>query len=384
MKVLIINWQDIKNPYGGGAEVHLHEIFKRMVRDGNCVTLLCCRFEGCADEEVIDGIRVIRRGSRNFFNFTVMRQYAKNFKKEDYDIIIDDINKIPFFTPLYIKDKPLLAISHHFFGRSIFREADFFSALYVYFAEMLVNIVYKHTPFVVVSNSTLQEFSERGFDTSNFSIIHNAIDQSSFPMAIYPKSPQPIITYFGRLKKYKSPDHLLRAFAIIARKHSNAKLHILGRGDFRQGLEKLARELGIAAQTVFFGYISEADKVKLLGESWCVVNTSMKEGWGITNIEANACGTPVVSANVPGLRDSVSDGVSGALYEYGNIKELADRLSDLIENAELRERLFQGSVNWAKGFSWDYSSQLMYKKCQDVRVMKNSEVSKKLHIENKF
>lgn len=378
MNILIINWQDINNPLGGGAEVHLHEIFKRIAACENEVTLLCCRFDGCANEEIIDGIKVIRRGKRNFFNYSMLPYLFKILKNQHFDIIIDDINKIPFYTPLFIKDKPLLAISHHFFGTSIFREAGLIASLYVYFSEFLVNYIYRKTPFVVVSQSTLHEFEERGFDTSDFSIVYNAIDQSRFPMGVFPKSENPVITYFGRLKKYKSPDHLLKAFAMVAKKYPEARLHILGRGDFKDRLEQLAEELGISGKTIFFGYISEEDKVKLLGESWCAVNTSMKEGWGITNIEANACGTPVVSANVPGLRDSVSEGLSGLLYEYGNIGDLAEKLLTIIENADLRQRLDSGAVTWAKSFSWDKSAALMLEKCKQVISAKNAKSVKKI------
>ena len=119
MKILIINWQDIKNPFGGGAEVHMHEIFRLVAAAGHDVTIFSCMFDGAADFEDIDGIKIIRKGSRNLFNFVVKKMYKKQFRHENYDIIIDDINKIPFYTPRYVKE-PLLAISHHFFGKSIF------------------------------------------------------------------------------------------------------------------------------------------------------------------------------------------------------------------------------------------------------------------------
>ena len=365
MKILIINWQDIKNPFGGGAEVHLHEIFKRIAKKGHQVTQYSCKIDGEPDSEIIDGIKIIRSGSRNLFNFTVKKMYKERFSKENFDIIIDDINKIPFYTPRYIKE-PLLAISHHFFGKSIFYEANFISGLYVYFSEWLMNFVYKNTPFAVVSQSTLDEFINKGFDKNNFKIIFNAIEHNDFPMKVTAKSDVPIITYFGRLKKYKSVDHLFHAFAIVNKQFPQAKLHILGRGDFRPYLEKLAIELNIVNNVKFFGFVSEEDKKKLLAESYCMVNTSLKEGWGITNIEANACGTPVISSNVPGLRVSVSNGLSGMLYEYGNIEQLAELLKTLISDAELRNKLSMGAVEWAYRFSWEESANLMIDLCNEV------------------
>lgn len=365
MKILVINWQDITNPFGGGAEIHLHHIFKRIAALGNEVTLFCSSYPDAKSDDIIDGIKIIRRGKRNTFNYIVPSFYKRYFKNQGYDIVIDDINKIPFYTPLYVKEK-ILAISHHFFGKSIFREVNFISGLYVVAAEKLVDYVYKKTPFAVVSQSTLDEFLHRGFNPMLFEIIPNAIEHEYFPMKVCEKNPFPTITYFGRLKKYKSIDHLLKAFKIVSTEFPQAQLYIIGAGDFRENLEKLAAELGISNQTRFFGYVSDKDKVELMSKSHLVVNTSMKEGWGITNIEANACGTPVLSANVPGLKDSVKVGFSGDLYEYGNINQLAQKIAFFLKDSEYLNRLSKSSVDWARSFSWDSSATKMLNLCERV------------------
>ncbi|MFP4369954.1 MAG: glycosyltransferase family 4 protein [Candidatus Kapaibacterium sp.] len=358
LKILVINWQDINNPSGGGAEVHLHEIFSRIAKMGHRVDLFCCEVDGMPQRETVDGINIIRKGSRNLFNYYVPIWYKKYFSKENYDIIIDDINKIPFYTPLYVKE-PVLAISHHFFGKSIFREAGFIPGSYVYISEKLIDLIYKKTPFAVVSRSTLNEFLDRGFSRKYFEIVQNAIHKDDFPMAVGDKYEAPTVSYFGRLKKYKSVDHLFHAFASIEKEIPGARLEILGKGDFRPYLEELTGRLGIERSTLFHGFVSEEDKKKLLSKAWCVVNTSMKEGWGITNIEANACGTPVISANVPGLKDSVKPGKSGLLYQYGNIEELAAQIKDVLLNKKLRHQLNDGAVKWASEFSWDDSAEKM-------------------------
>jgi len=159
---------------------------------------------------------------------------------------------------------------------------------------------------------------------------------------------------------------LLLAFAKVKIHIPNAKLFIIGRGDFQPYLEDLAKELGIYSDTTFFGYVSEEEKVRLLARSWCVVNTSMKEGWGITNIEANASGTPVISANSPGLRDSVAVGKSGLLYEYGNIDELAEKIKLVLSNDDERRKLSTGAIEWAKSFSWDTSAKHMLELIEKV------------------
>lgn len=365
LKILIFNWQDIKNPLGGGAEVHLHEIFKRIAAMGHSVTLVCCEVPGEPNDEILDGIKIMRRGNRNTFNFKVPKLYKRHFMNEEFDVIIDDVNKIPFYLPLFI-GKKLLVISHHFFGKSIFRETNFIAGLYVVIAERLVNYIYKNHPIVTVSQSTKDEFIKRGFDENKISIVHNAIDQSQYPMVVGEKNSNFTITYFGRIKKYKTVDNLFNAFGLLEKKYPTIRLEIIGRGDFRPVLEDLAKKGGYADKVKFHGFVSDEEKVILLGKSHVVVNTSMKEGWGITNIEANACGTPIISADSPGLRDSVKVGQSGELYEYGNVQELADKLELLITDTKLLQKLSEGAVEWAKEFSWDKSAKDMMREIEKV------------------
>ncbi len=358
MKILVLNWQDIKNPLGGGAEVHLHEIFKRVVAQGHSVTLFCSKFPGSTDTEEIDGLRVIREGGRYLFNFHVPWRYDSRFRKDGYDVVVDDINKIPFYSPKFV-DKPLAGIVHHLFGKAIFLEAPFVPASYVYLAEKLAARVYRNTPMAVVSESTRQELVELGFMPSNIVIVPNAVNDKIYTPSQDILHGRPLIGHLGRLKKYKSVDHLLRAYQIVLKEIPEARLKIIGDGDFRPELERLAGELGITNRVEFTGYLSQAEKVRQLHQMSVAVNCSAKEGWGLTVIEANACGVPVVASDVPGLRDSVVDEKTGLLYEFGNIEQLAEKILLLLRDEHFRSRMRVDAIEWGRTFNWEDSSKKM-------------------------
>jgi glycosyltransferase involved in cell wall biosynthesis len=89
------------------------------------------------------------------------------------------------------------------------------------------------------------------------------------------------------------------------------------------------------------------------------VLASPKEGWGIANLEAAACGTPTVASDSPGLRDSVQHGRTGFLVPHGDVAALADRIRALLENPAERERMGREARAFAETFSWDASAERM-------------------------
>lgn len=365
MNILVINWQDRTHPQAGGAEVHLHEIFSRIASNGHTVTLLCCQHSGAPPHEVLDGLTVKRIGLRPLFNYVVPVWWMLVGRSNGYDIVVDDINKLPFFTPLFV-NKPILALVHHFFGNSIFSEVGRIAGNYVHWFEKHIPRVYASTPICTVSESTRQECLDFGFPATNLHIIHNAIDPRLFPMQATTKAAVPTLVYFGRLKRYKSVHHIIEALIKVRELIPTVQLEILGTGTERENLELMVANLGLAEHVTFRGYISNDEKTKYLSTAHLAINSSIKEGWGITNIEANACGTPVISADVPGLRDSVNPGLSGILYEYGNVSQLAELIVRVLTNGDELHQLTVGAVTWASQFTWDQSAQKMQALCERV------------------
>ena len=364
-RLLFINWRDIRNPEAGGAEVHLHEITRRIASMGHKVTVLASHFADAAREEMIDGVRIVRRGGKFTFNFHVPGTVRALLRQEDYDLIVDDINKIPFYTPIYVR-KPILALAHHLFAHTIFLETILPFALYVYLGEMLIPVVYRNTRFVVVSESTRKDFIARGIPEQNITVIHNAVDHDVYTPDFAAKSPVPLVGYIGRIKRYKRLDILLKAFKEVAVRVPRARMKIAGSGDYLPRLKKLASCLGIDDRIEFLGFVNDSAKVAMLREAHVVVNPSSKEGWGVTVIEANACGTPVIASDVPGLRDAVVDGKTGFLVPYGDVKAFAERIVRVLEDESLRQKLSEEAVRWARRFHWDTSAEAMMQTIEEV------------------
>ncbi|HXX63830.1 MAG TPA: glycosyltransferase family 4 protein [Bacteroidota bacterium] len=356
MNILVVNWQDVTHPLSGGAEVHFHEIFSRIARRGHQVTLCCCSFPGAAGREWIDGIEILRRGPRALFSFLFPYVYLRELRARSFDIVIEDLNKIPFFTPFYVK-RPLAGIAHHLFRGSIFRETGPVVGSIVYGLESLALASYRtRMPFCVVSRSTADEFIRYGFPPERIAIVENCVDHQRYFVGNSAKSPAPLIGSFGRLKKYKSVDHFLQALPAVLTIVPDLKAVIAGDGDDLDRLKRMAADLGIRHSVEFTGRLTEDEKVRLLRSLWFTVNTSSKEGWGLTVVEANACGTPAIAADVPGLRDAVKDEETGLLYPYGDIAALSQKILRLLKHPDERQRLRENALVWAASFDWEHAA----------------------------
>jgi len=354
--ILIINWQDWTNPLSGGAEVHLHEIFKRLTGDFD-VSLLCTHFKKATHFEKIDGIKIYRVGSRNTFNFHVPKAYKKINETQKFDIVIEDLNKIPFFGEKFIREKRI-AILHHLFGKAIYTETNPLFASYVYFSEKLIPKFYKTVPIIAISESSRNKIVEMGIPRKNVEIIYNGVDPKSYRSGVK-KSVHPTIICLNRMKKYKRMDILIRSIPEVLKAIPELKVILVGEGDDLPRLKEITRKNGIEHIIEFTNFISEERKTELLASSWVSVNTSPIEGWGLTSIEAQGSGTPSVVPDSPGLRETVKDGVSGYIYPFGDTNRLSEILIKVLKNKKTLDKMGKEARKWAANFSWDASAKKM-------------------------
>jgi glycosyltransferase involved in cell wall biosynthesis len=355
VRILVVNWNDRENPNGGGAEVHLHEIFGRIASQGHRVDLLASGWPGSAPRAYIDGIDIHRVGTRYSFQFNARRYFQERLAGNRYDVLIEDLNKIPLYTPRW-KGPKVVGLVHHLFGTTIFREAPPHMAAAVWIAERGIPLVYKGVPFEAVSESTADDLAARGIPRKSVRVIYNGMDTEFFtPGGGVARSPSPLFAYVGRLKRYKGVDLILQAFSSLNR--PDAQLAIAGAGDYREHLEELSGALGISDRVRFLGFISSEEKRDLLRRAWASVFASPKEGWGLTNLETQACGTPVVASDSPGLRESLLPDKTGFLVPHGDIEALASAMRRFADAPQLVQSMGTAGRRFAERFTWDRSAQ---------------------------
>jgi glycosyltransferase involved in cell wall biosynthesis len=356
MRILVLNWRDPRNPEAGGAEVHLHEIMKRTVSAGHEVVQVSQAVEGLPPEEEIDGLRVLRHGRRNTFNLT-LKPFCKKLGLKSFDLIVEDLCKLPFYSPRW-SDTPVLVIVPHLFGTTAYREVALPLALYVNLLEKLIPRVYGGCRFVAISESTRNDLVRRGIPQKDIDVVPCGIDTDVYSPG--PSRPVPgTILYVGRIKRYKGIQYALRAVDILRKRGVECRMTVLGSGDYLGKLRRASEDLGLDDLVSFEGFVPEEDKLRWLRESWVAVFPSEKEGWGLTVIEANACGTPVVASDSEGLRDSVRNGKTGLLVPHGDPGELADALQRILQSPELRSSLSDNALRWAKSFDWESTASRM-------------------------
>ncbi len=275
-------------------------------------------------------------------------------RQNRYDLLVDDLNKIPFYTPLYRRGVPVLAVVPHLFGTTVYRETNPLFASYVWAAEQAIRPVYRNVDFEVISPSTRDDLVARGLDGERIRTIYCGLDHESFHLDDPPaRSATPLLITWSRLRRYKSLDIAIRAFALIAEELTEARLQIVGRGPDENRLRRLVRRLGLADRISFRGFLSWDELVRTLHRCHLFLNPSPKEGWGLTVVEANRCGVPVVASDRPGLRDSVRDGETGFLVPYGRPEAFAAAALRVLGDAELWRRQQEAARRWAAGFTWE-------------------------------
>lgn len=213
---------------------------------------------------------------------------------------------------------------------------------------------------VTVNSETMYEelnnrlLNERRLPVRGLEVVKNGVDIEEFVPATDWPADDAYILFVGRLVEQKGVEHLLRALSTVRVKFPDVRLKVVGDGEFRQPLERIAKNLMLAPQVEFLGWQTGADLVKLYQQAQLVVIPSIYEPFGMTALEALACQRPVVASRVGGLAEIIDEGVTGYLAEPKDDLDIAQWTMALLANPEQRAAMGKEGRNQIlrKGYTW--------------------------------
>lgn len=362
LRVLLLNERCTSNPLAGGAETHLAAIFSRLT-ESLSVELLCSGFDGAAPTGVARGISITRLGNRLSYYSKLPGEVRRRVASGRVDLIIEAFNKVPFLTPLYAPGVPKLVIHHHLHGWTAFRQVSFPIALGSVLLEASIPFVYGGVPILAISDSSRTDLVRRGLAEDDIDIVPCGVDHELHRPARI-EGRKPLLVSVGRLEPYKRLDLLLRAMPHVVAEVKDVHLIIVGAGQQSQALQRLCKHLRMSHWVTFAGVVPDAVKVTLLQQAALAVQCSSKEGWGLTVFEAYACGTPVVASHVPGLSDSVQDGITGRLVHKPSPRVLACAITRLLRDEDERAEMGRRALAWSQSFTWERTASSVLRAVQ--------------------
>jgi glycosyltransferase involved in cell wall biosynthesis len=347
MRFLMLNWRDPKNPISGGAERVTLAHLLALVERGHEVVWFTYDFPGGAREELFQGIKIVRGGGKGSSIFKAIAWYRR---QEEFDLVIDQHHGLPWFAPWWCKTN-CVAYIHEVLG-------PIWTAFYRWplsnigrWQERWTHWLYRKVPFWTPSESTKKDLHANGVRT--VTVIPNGSD--TVPLASLEDKPlqAPLrLICVSRIAPNKRVDHAIRAMKFLSDRNVPAQLTIVGDGESKPALEQLSKALGLADRIRFTGQLSEEQKNGELRRAHFLVHTSLREGWGLNVIEANAMGTPAAVYPVGGLVDSTVPGQTGLVTAAETPESLADALADMVNRPDLYTRYRVQAWERSKTFAW--------------------------------
>ena len=348
MRFLMLNWRDPKNPLAGGAERVTLAYLVALAGRGHEVFWYANDFPGAAREEVIDGINIIRGGGKGTSILKAIRWYRR---QDRFDLVIDQHHGIPWFAPWWAGTN-CVAYIHEVLG-------PIWNAFYPWplntigrWQERWTHSLYRRVPFWTPSESTRRILRQHGI--REIQVYPNGTDAVPLPAleAKAIEAPLRLVTV-SRLAPNKRVDHAIRAVKILLEKNVDARMVVVGGGETASALQKLTRDLGVGERVDFTGPLDEQKKNEQLRHAHFLVHTSVREGWGLNVIEANAMGTPAMVYPVGGLIDSTVHDETGLLTRDETPEAVADAAREILRTPEKYERLRVNAWNRSKTFAWN-------------------------------
>ena len=349
MKILWLAHRDPLNPRAGGAERTISEVCTRLHQKGHKIILLTGGWKGCKRLENFQGIEIHRFG-KNIGPHLALPVFLLKYR---FDLVVNDLgHAVPWFSST-ILNKHNIVFFRHLHARSLPGQVSPVISKLITAIERCYFILYHDTVFVTESTTSENDLLTLGIKKDRIILNPPGVDRKLFHSAA--KSKYPSMVYFGGMRRYKRPEEILYLLKSLLKKLGDLKLFIIGTGPEEQNMKRLANELNVQNYVEFKGRISSEELSAIVASSWLNVHSSVTEGWGLSILEASAAGTPTVSYSVPGVRDTVEDGLNGIKVEDGNRDALADAALSILNDPE---RWWSSSVKVAEKYSWDKTAEL--------------------------
>ncbi len=349
MRFLMLNWRDPRNPISGGAERVSQMALADLVRRGHEVYWFAPEFPGSLPQEEIEGVRMVRAGK---VGVDSIRQAILWYRQQPrFDLVIDQHHGIPWYAPWWCRTH-CVAYIHEVLG-PIWN--SFYRWPWTWIGrtqERWTHWFYRRVPFWTVCDATRQGLLANG--VRHVTVLYNGTSTVAIP-ELEPKTcAEPLrLAVVCRLAVNKRVDHAIAAVAQLRQAGVKCQLKIVGGGDIESTLRQQCTQLGLDDCVTFTGSLPERDKDAVLREAHLLLHASVREGWGLNVIEANAMGTPAVVYPVPGLTESTLHGKTGLVAETETPAALAQCVRRLLANPAEYQSLRRQAWERAKSMHWD-------------------------------
>jgi glycosyltransferase involved in cell wall biosynthesis len=351
--VLLLNWRDLTHPEGGGSELYVESLASRLARGGDRVTVFCADHGGAPRDEVKDGVRFVRRGSHVtvYLWAAVLMVLGRLGRK---GVVVEVHNGVPFLARLFTRRKVVVLVHH------VHREqwpvvfGPRTARIGWWLESWLAPRVNRRCDYVAVSEVTKAELVGLGVAASHISVVHNGTSRPLRTTA--GRAANPTIAVLGRLVPHKRVELVLEAAAVLRHELPGLQVEVAGEGYWHEALSAKVEELGLQGVVHLRGRVSEQEKSDLLARAWVHAVPSLKEGWGLSVVEAGSHGTPSVAfTHAGGLAESIVDGRTGSLVD--DPSGLHDELLALLTDHPRRTALGEGARRHAARFTWAATAQ---------------------------
>ena len=348
MRFLMLNWRDPANPTAGGAERVSLAFMSGLAQRGHEVFWFANDFPGAKPAEESNGIQFARGGGKGSSVVAAFRWYRR---QRPFDLVIDQHHGIPWYAPWWCGTN-CVAYIHEVLGPIWNSFYEWPVANFGRWQERWTHWLYRAVPFWTPSESTRKGLLAHG--VRDVTVIPNGCHTAPLPAL----DPKPLTTpvrlaAVSRLAPNKRVDHGIELVKTLLDRGVETQLTVVGGGEAEQSLKQLvaARELG--KHVVFTGPLPEAKKNEVLRNAHFLVHASVREGWGLNVLEANAMGTPAVVYPVAGLVDSTVDRQTGWIARQESPAALADAITEVLKSPAAYDACRMQAWQRSKEFRWE-------------------------------